>query len=90
VWGNPDIDKVTTYDVGALIAGKVAAKLGLLVTILIFLKNFWILAILGVGGFFKKYLGKMMKECTHFSQKLIYLLDAQANLCYKLIKTISL
>lgn len=51
---NPDIDKVAAYGIGALIAGKVAAKLGLLATVLIFLKKFWILAMLGIGGFFKR------------------------------------
>ena len=55
---DPDIDKVAAYGIGALIAGKVAAKLGLLATILIFFKKFWILAVLGVGGFFKKLFGK--------------------------------
>jgi len=55
---NPDIDKVAAYGIGALIAGKVAAKLGILATILLMLKKFWILAILGVGGFFKKLFGK--------------------------------
>ena len=55
---NPDIDKVAAYGIGALIAGKVAAKLGLLATILLLFKKFWLLAILGVGGFFKKLFGK--------------------------------
>ena len=61
---NPDIDKVAAYGIGALIAGKVAAKLGLLATILIFLKKFWILAILGMGGFFKKIFGKKEESFT--------------------------
>jgi len=55
---NPDIDKVAAYGIGALIAGKVAAKLGILATILLMLKKFWILAALGIGGFFKKLFGK--------------------------------
>jgi len=55
---NPDIDKVAAYGIGALIAGKVAAKLGLLATVLLIFKKFWILALLGVGGFFKKLFGK--------------------------------
>jgi len=55
---NPDIDKVAAYGIGALIAGKVAAKLGLLATILLLFKKFWLLAILGVGGFFKKIFGR--------------------------------
>jgi len=54
---DPDMDKVAAYGIGALIAGKVAAKLGLLATLLIFLKKFWILALLGVGGFFKRIFG---------------------------------
>ncbi|SFV50372.1 Putative inner membrane protein [hydrothermal vent metagenome] len=54
---DPDIDEVAAYGIGALIAGKVAAKLGLFATLLILLKKFWIIAILTVGGFFKKIFG---------------------------------
>jgi len=59
---DPDIDTVAAYGLGALVAGKVAAKLGILATVLIFLKKFWILAILGVGGFFKKLFGKKEED----------------------------
>jgi len=55
---NPNIDTVAAYGIGALIAGKVAAKLGILATVLLFLKKFWILAFLGVGAFFKRLFGR--------------------------------
>jgi len=55
---NPDIDTVATYGVGALIAGKVAAKVGLFAVILLFLKKFWILLVLFGGGILKKITGK--------------------------------
>jgi len=51
---NPDIDTVAAYGIGALIAGKVAAKVGLLATILLLFKKFWFILILVVGGFFKR------------------------------------
>jgi len=51
---NPDIDTVAAYGIGALIAGKVAAKVGLLATILLLFKKFWFILILAVGGFFKR------------------------------------
>lgn len=51
---DPDIDKVAAYGIGALIAGKVAAKFGLIAGLLIFLKKFWILLLLGVGFIGKK------------------------------------
>lgn len=55
---NPDMDTVAAYGIGALIAGKVAAKLGILATVLIFLKKFWIIAVVGLGGLFKRFFGK--------------------------------
>lgn len=55
---NPDIDKVAAYGIGALIAGKVAAKVGLFATILLLLKKVWIFLILGIGAFFKKLFGR--------------------------------
>ncbi len=48
---DPSIDKVAAYGIGALIAGKVLAKAGLLAAILIALKKFWIILLLTVGGF---------------------------------------
>ncbi len=46
---NPDLDEVAAYGLGALIAGKVAAKTGLLAMLLILLKKFWIVPV-AIGG----------------------------------------
>ncbi len=48
---DPSIDKVAAYGIGALIAGKVLAKAGLLAAVFIALKKFWIILLLTVGGF---------------------------------------
>jgi len=60
---NPDIDEVAAYGIGALIAGKVAAKVGLLKGLTLFLAKFWkIIALAAVGllGFLKKmFAGKL-------------------------------
>jgi uncharacterized membrane-anchored protein len=58
---NPEIDEVAAYGLGALIAGKVAAKTGLIAMALVFLKKFWIFLIIGVGAFFKKLFGRKDK-----------------------------
>ncbi len=50
---DPDIDQVAAYGLGALVAGKVLAKTGLLVILLAFLKKFGILIVIGAGAFFK-------------------------------------
>lgn len=55
---DPSMDKVAAYGIGALIAGKLAAKAGLFATLLIFLKKFWILLALGVGAIAKKLFGR--------------------------------
>lgn len=46
---DPDLDKVAAYGLGALIAGKVAAKAGLLAAALLLFKKFWFV-LLAVGG----------------------------------------
>lgn len=51
---NPDIDKVAAYGLGALVAGKVVAKTGLLAAALIFLKKFGVFLLVGIGALFKK------------------------------------
>ncbi len=51
---NPSIDKVAAYGIGALVAGKVIAKTGILVALIIFLKKFGIFILLAAGVFFKK------------------------------------
>lgn len=63
---NPDIDEVAAYGIGALIAGKVAAKVGLLKGLTLFLAKFWkIIALAAVGllGFLKKmFTGKLGED----------------------------
>jgi len=51
---NPSLDKVAAYGIGALVAGKVAAKAGLFAAALIFLKKFGIFIVVGVGVLLKK------------------------------------
>ncbi|MFP6851217.1 MAG: DUF2167 domain-containing protein [Pseudomonas sp.] len=46
---NPDLDTIAAYGLGALVAGKVAAKTGLLVMLLVLLKKFWIIPALLIG-----------------------------------------
>lgn len=46
---NPEMDKVAAYGLGALVAGKLAAKVGLFATALILLKKIWILPVLAFG-----------------------------------------
>lgn len=51
---DPDLDTVAAYGLGALVAGKVAAKTGLLAAALLFLKKFGVIVVAGVGGLFAK------------------------------------
>lgn len=54
---NPEVDKIAAYGIGALIAGKVASKVGLLAkmgAILVGLKKLWIFIIAGIGAFIRK------------------------------------
>jgi uncharacterized membrane-anchored protein len=58
----PGTDKVAAYGIGGLIAGKVLAKAGLLAVLMVFLKKFWILGLLGIGGLFKVLGGFFRKK----------------------------
>jgi uncharacterized membrane-anchored protein len=55
---NPSLDKVAAYGIGALVAGKVIAKTGILITLLLFLKKFGIFILVGAtalaGKFFRR------------------------------------
>ncbi len=55
---DPDLDEVAAYGIGALIAGKVAAKAGLLAGALLLLKKLWILPVLFFGWLFKRLRAK--------------------------------
>lgn len=59
---NPDIDEVAAYGIGALIAGKLAAKAGLFATLLILLKKLWIVPVLLFGWLGKRLFGKKKAE----------------------------
>jgi len=62
---NPGVDKIAAYGIGALIAGKVAAKVGLLAKlggILLAMKKLLIAIAIAIGAFFKKIFGKKEKE----------------------------
>lgn len=55
---NPDTDKLAAYGIGALVAGKLAAKTGLIAAALIFLKKFGVFLVLGVAALLKKVFSK--------------------------------
>ncbi|WP_299020120.1 DUF2167 domain-containing protein [uncultured Photobacterium sp.] len=51
-------DKMAAYGLGALVAGKVAAKTGFLAAAILFLKKFGVIIFVGIGAFFKKFFKK--------------------------------
>lgn len=59
---DPSIDKVAAYGLGALVAGKVAAKTGLIAGLILFLKKFGIFIVIGIAAFFRKILGAFKSE----------------------------
>lgn len=52
---DPSMDQVAAYGIGALVAGKVIAKTGLIAAALIFLKKFGIIFLLGAAALFRKF-----------------------------------
>lgn len=61
---DPGVDKVAAYGIGALVAGKIIAKVGLLKVIGIFLAKFWKFILIGIAGLFtviKKFFGGKSK-----------------------------
>ncbi|WP_152221516.1 DUF2167 domain-containing protein [Pseudomonas sp. SCB32] len=59
---NPSVDKVAAYGLGALIAGKVAAKVGLFATLLVLLKKLWIVPALAIGWIARRFKRKPSAE----------------------------
>ncbi len=55
---DPDIDEIAAYGIGALVAGKVIAKTGLLVGLLVILKKIGIFIVIGIGAFLKNMFKK--------------------------------
>lgn len=64
---NKSTDRMAEYGLGALIAGGVAAKLGLfgkLFAVLLALKKFIIIGLIAVGGFIARLFGKKKEEAA--------------------------
>ena len=64
---NPKTDRMAEYGLGALIAGGVAAKLGLfgkLFALLLAFKKFVIIGLIAIGGFVAKMLGRKKDEAA--------------------------
>jgi len=55
---NPSMDKIAAYGIGGLVAGKVLAKTGLFVGLLLALKKFWIILAVAAAGIF----GRLFKR----------------------------
>ena len=64
---DPKVDKVATYGIAALVAGGIAAKLGLFKLVWIFIlaaKKFIIIAVVAIGAWVKKLMAKTKKVIT--------------------------
>lgn len=59
---DPSVDKVAAYGIGALVAGKIAAKTGAFAALAMFLKKFGIFIIIGIGALFKRILGAFRSD----------------------------
>ena len=59
---DPSIDEVAAYGLGALVAGKIAAKTGLLAAGLLLLKKFAVLIVAGLAAFGRKIKGLFTTE----------------------------
>jgi len=57
-----NIDKVAAYGVGALVAGKVAAKTGLLGAAILLFKKFFVFILIGIGAFGRKLKGMFQSD----------------------------
>lgn len=64
---NPDVDTVAAYGIGALVAGKVMAKTGLLAAALLFLKKFGIYIVLGLGYLAQRFFRRKPKPVARDS-----------------------
>lgn len=62
---DPSVDKLAAYGIGALVAGKLAAKAGIFAKLgglLIAFKKLWIAVVIAVGAFVKKIFGGRGKK----------------------------
>jgi uncharacterized membrane-anchored protein len=54
---DPSVDKVAAYGIGALVAGKLAAKAGIFTMVALFAKKFGIFIVIAIAGFGRKLVG---------------------------------
>ncbi|MBL4632048.1 MAG: DUF2167 domain-containing protein [Paraglaciecola sp.] len=59
---DPDLDDVAAYGIGALVAGKVIAKTGLIAAGIIFLKKFGLIALIAAAAFIRKFFKRSKKN----------------------------
>ena len=59
---DPELDKIAAYGIGALVAGKVLAKAGILVTLLLVFKKFWFLLLIAVPGVLRKLFSRYRSQ----------------------------
>lgn len=59
---DPSVDDIAAYGIGALVAGKVIAKTGLLAAAFIFLKKFGIILVIGLIAILSKMLNRKKSE----------------------------
>jgi uncharacterized membrane-anchored protein len=71
---DPDVDTVAAYGIGALVAGKLAAKAGLLAKfspLLLIFKKYAIVLVIGAGAFLKRVFGGRKEDLTAELQRTI-------------------
>lgn len=61
---NPSLDKVATFGIGGLIAGKVIAKTGIFLGLLLMFKKFFFLLLLPIAWGWNKLTGKSKNDST--------------------------
>jgi uncharacterized membrane-anchored protein len=71
---DPDVDTVAAYGIGALVAGKLAAKAGLLAKfapLLLIFKKYAIVLLIGGGALIKRMFGRRNEDLTAELQRTI-------------------
>lgn len=75
---DPDLDTVAAYGLGALVAGKVAAKTGLLALLLVLLKKFWFIPVVLFGWLGKRQFGRKQQPEAPASAPVVEVAEARA------------
>ena len=61
---DPEIDDVAAYGIGALVAGKVLTKTGILAALFMFLKKFGVAIVIALGVFVRKLFGRKKTQAA--------------------------